>query len=78
MSKSITASVTIERINEGGLIIDMATAHIEGQGVRCVCEVPSLGNRADAAAKAIRGALAKLGCDDEPAAYFDSQGTVYR
>ena len=69
---TITATVTIERITEGGLTVDMATAHVEGQGVRCLCEVPSLGNKAEAAASAIRGALEKLGIDDEPQGYYNS------
>jgi hypothetical protein len=68
MTERITIRVVCETVDDHGIIIEKATAFVEGQGVRGVVEVPSMGNRSDAMAEAVR--LACLRYDTrEPHAY---------
>lgn len=73
MSKTISIKVICEPYDDGALTCDMATAHVEGLGVRGIVEVPALGHtrqdKLQAMAAALIAAGEKLAESTEPAAY---------
>lgn len=58
--KTLRVVVEVQTREEDGSIVEFATAHVEGMGVRCFVEVMTTNNTEEAAGDAVRRAIMKL------------------